>query len=64
MKIRFYCDVYPYYSPDYQLFATTKQASFIADGATRIAFDVDFPPGLLKEHDVVAPAIVVGEVKP
>ena len=62
MKVRFYIDLPEYGNPDY-LCATAKMPSHKPpDGWTRVAFDVDFPPEVLKEHDVKAPAEFKGKV--
>lgn len=61
MKVRFYVDIpsngvqvtgpYPW-----SLYATTTPSCTRMQGYTRVAFDVDMPPGLvLPPHDVMAP---------
>ena len=56
MKVRFYCDVPPYTSSNYNLSATTAMwISAPPEGWKRIAFDVDLPPHVMREFDVMAP---------
>lgn len=62
MKVRFYCDipargvrVEGLYA--WALTASSQPCASVLDGWTRVAFDVDMPPGLvLPQHDVMAPA--------
>ena len=63
-KLRFYVDVPQYYGSRWPLFATTAPHSHVAEGYKRVAFDVDFPPDMMRQHDAVAPVTVVGEIKP
>lgn len=62
MKVRFYCDVPNYaVSPQY-LYANTAPSSNTPEGWKRVAFDVDFPPEVIREFDVKAPVEYKGVV--
>lgn len=54
MKIRFYVDVPDYYSEGFNLVAWQKPMGTTIHGMTRVAFDVEFPPDLVKRFDVAA----------
>ncbi len=63
MKVRFYADVPSVFTEHYAIFATTKPTNFCMDSKwKRIAFDVDFPPDVMREFDAKAPAQFVGVV--
>ncbi len=53
-KIRFYCDVPAYFNPDWSLCALTKPVGMPVGEMKRVAFDVDFPPEVLKQFDIPA----------
>lgn len=62
MKVRFYCDI-PSHGVRlhgqgaWPLVAWSLPPAVVIEGWTRVAFDVDMPPGLVvPEHDVIAPA--------
>lgn len=64
MKVRFYCDIPSHgvrlsgVNP-WHLHAMTHESSGVLKDFTRVAFDVDMPPGLvLPPHDAQAPATV------
>lgn len=63
MKIRFYVDVPEYKWMSINLYATTSPNVNPCDGFKRVAFDVDLPPDVWKELDVIAPATVAGIVE-
>jgi hypothetical protein len=64
MKIRFYCDVPPFYIEGWNYFAYTKPvASSLSSGWRRIAFDVDMPVDVLRQQDEIVPATFGGEAK-
>jgi hypothetical protein len=63
MKTRFYCDipsngVRASGANAWTLYASTQPSTgIVAQGFTRVAFDVELPPDLvLPPHDVMAPA--------
>lgn len=66
MKVRFYVDVPPGCSLELirqcGLTAWTKPMANICTDYTRVAFDVDLPPHLLREFDHQAPAVVAGVI--
>jgi hypothetical protein len=63
MKVRFYCDVPPYTYNGLALYAGTHPPGpNITEGYTRVCFDVDMPPNVLKPFDVVAPAAAAQEI--
>ena len=63
MKVRFYCDVPTFHTSGYNLWANTGSPSpTVPVGWKRVAFDVDMPPDVLREHDFKAPAEFKGEL--
>jgi hypothetical protein len=54
MKITFYADVPDYAHHDLVIIATSRTFSAPASGYQRVTFEVDFPPGILKEADANA----------
>ena len=57
MKVRFYADVPIMAGPGYSICAMTNPGIFSAmPNWKRIAFDVDFPPDVLRDADAKAPA--------
>lgn len=65
MKVRFYSDVPTVASPQgYSMMATTTPGAFcMGPGWKRVAFDVDFPPDVLREFDSRAPALYAGVIE-
>lgn len=55
MKVRMYADIPPYYTPEWNLYASSNPGPSVIEGWTRVSFDVDFPPDVMRQHDVMAP---------
>jgi hypothetical protein len=58
MRVRFYCDVPEFDYKDLWLSATRNIYGQPQPGYTRVAFDVDFPDGLLKPYEFQARPVV------